>query len=277
MDGQSGNALKESVTRLQSRLRFCQTAAEAAGRILSTARQEGGFSARRKDDVESVTSVDEASDRFLRAEIQHCFPSDEILSEEAEGSAALDAPALWIIDPIDGTVNFLHGLDCVAVAIAYAERGEVLVGVVHAPFRGETYSAIRGAGAWHNGKPIRPSRATALRDAVIGTGFPHHRPELGTILRRLELVLGACQDVRRLGSPALDLCFVADGRLDGFYEGELRAWDIAAAGLIAREAGVTWGHLSPPDADVPEDLYGLDVLCASPVLFHALKELLSGA
>jgi myo-inositol-1(or 4)-monophosphatase len=259
-------------------LAFSVATAQQAGELIREARAAGDFARRYKHGIELVSSTDEASDRLIRAEIRRRYPEHAILSEEAEDARRpelLDGP-LWVVDPIDGTVNFVHGQDCVAVAVAYAERGVVEVGVVFAPFRGETFSAIRGRGAWRNGMPIHASGATRLRDALIGTGFPHDRSDLSALLPRLACVLRGCQDVRRLGSPALDICFVADGRLDGFYEGDLAPWDVGAAGLIAREAGATWGHLGEVPRDTPPDLHGRDVVVSAPAIFDSLAALLRG-
>lgn len=257
-------------------LAFCVATAQQAGELIRAARAEGDFTHRYKHGVELVSSADEASDRFIRAEIERRYPGHAILSEEGEEAPSPDLTdgPLWVIDPIDGTVNFVHGQDCVAVAIAYAERGVVQIGVVCAPFRGETFSAIRGRGAWRNDVPIYVSDTTRLRDALIGTGFPHDRSDLSTLLPRLARVLRQCQDVRRLGSPALDICFVADGRLDGFYEGALAPWDVGAAGLIAREAGALWGHVDAVPAGTPPDLYGRDMLVTAPAIFDSLAALL---
>jgi myo-inositol-1(or 4)-monophosphatase len=258
-----------------ARLEFCISTAQRAGEIVKAARLNG-FEQRYKDGIELVSSTDEASDRFIREEIRRHYPDDGILSEEGDSAASpsvLTDP-VWVVDPIDGTVNFVHGQDCVAIAIAYSEDGIVRLGAVHAPFRGETFSAILGHGAFRNGEPIRVSNTIRLRDALIGTGFPHDRSHLTALMPNLFKVLINCQDVRRLGSPALDICFVADGRLDGFYEGYLHPWDIAAAALIAREAGGTWGNLGPVPSDTPSDLYGRDVVVTTPAIFDLLSSLL---
>ena len=259
-----------------ARLAFCVATAQAAGEIIRAARREGMIQHRYKHDIELVSSADEASHDFIQSEIARQYPADLILSEEGDRASGenLSASRLWIVDPIDGTVNFLHGQDCVAIAIAYAENGVVKAGAVHAPFRGETFKAIEGGGAWCNDYRIKVSETTRLRDALIGTGFPHDRSDLTLLIPRLVSVLQNCQDVRRLGSPALDICFVADGRLDGFYEGELAPWDIGAAALVAREAGATWGHLHAVPDSTPSDLYGQDVIVATPAIFDSLADLL---
>jgi myo-inositol-1(or 4)-monophosphatase len=231
---------------------------------------------RYKSQHELVSSADEMSERLILSAIERRFPGHSVLSEESAERTSAEASTgpLWIVDPIDGTANLAHGLDAVAIAIAYAEDGVVKAAVVHAPFRGETYAAARGAGARRNGRPIGVSDRKALREALIGTGFPHDRSDLGHLLRRLGNVLRSCQGVRRLGSPALDMCLVADGRLDGYYE-TVFPWDVAAAGLIAREAGAAFGHLTPVPPGTSPDLHGRDVVVATPGIFRALTELLA--
>jgi myo-inositol-1(or 4)-monophosphatase len=258
------------------RLQFCISTAQRAGEIIQAARLDGLIEQRYKDGIELVSTTDEAADRFIREEIRRHYPNDAILSEEGDsaGNPNILTGSVWIVDPIDGTVNFVHGQDCVAVAIAYSEAGLVRLGAVHAPFRGETFSAICEHGAFRNGQAIRVSSTTRLRDALIGTGFPHDRRNVEWLMPKLSRVLINCQDVRRLGSPALDICFVADGRLDGFYEGHLHPWDIAAAALIAREAGATWGHLGAVPGETPSDLYGRDVVATTPAIFDSLTDIL---
>jgi myo-inositol-1(or 4)-monophosphatase len=262
-----------------TRLAFCVSTARRAGEIISAVRRDGMIQHRYKHEIELVSSADEAAHRFIEDEINRHYPQDAVVSEEGDTTSsetALDH-STWIVDPIDGTVNFLHGHDCVAIAIAYAENGVVKAGAVHAPFREETFTAVKGEGARCNERPIKVSETTRLRDALIGTGFPHDRSDLRILISRLVSVLRNCQDVRRLGSPALDICFVADGRLDGFYEGSLRPWDVAAAALIAREAGATWGHLNPVPESFSSDLYGQDVIVASPAIYDALASVLREA
>ncbi|MFH1571363.1 MAG: inositol monophosphatase family protein [Gemmatimonadota bacterium] len=147
---------------------------------------------------------------------------------------------LWIVDPIGGTVNYTYGHPQVFVSIAFALDGQVQVGVVHAPFQGETFAAARGAGARLNGEPIRPSDSAELRRALVATGFPYERERREALLPRLRQVLLHCRGIRRAGSVAIDLCWVAAGRLDGFYE-TLSPWDIAAGRLMVTEAGGGWG------------------------------------
>lgn len=258
-------------------LDFAIATAVAAGQSILAARRSEQVSYRYKGGYELVSTADERSDALIRGAVGKRFPTHAILSEETAATPDVEytCDRLWIVDPIDGTVNFVHGLDAVAVSIAYAEQGIVKAGVVHAPFRNETYCSLLGEGAWRNGSRIRVSNRRELREALMGTGFPHDRSELGHLLRKLEAVLQKCHGVRRMGAPALDICLVADGRLDGYYE-TVFPWDVAAAALIAREAGASFGHLGPVPGDTTPDLYGTDVVVTTPGIFAELMALLTG-
>jgi myo-inositol-1(or 4)-monophosphatase len=216
------------------------------------------------------------ADELIRGEIEKTFPEHSILSEESSPElcdpVALQGP-LWIVDPIDGTVNYAYNMHQVAVSIAYAEGGRVQIGVVCCPFFDETFAAQRGEGAWLNGTPIQVSECDRLDRALIGTGFPYDAHARVALVERLRLVLGRCRDIRRVGSAASDLCWVAMGRLDGFYEA-LKPWDLAAAVLVAREAGARAGHLAPVEGDMPEELYGRDLVVAAPGIYEELIALL---
>ncbi|SDJ32524.1 inositol monophosphatase family protein [Billgrantia gudaonensis] len=264
--------------RPQQRLELAVAIAREAGERIIDARREHRFSHHYKDGQELVTDVDVAVDTLIGERLATQLPDDERLSEEL--APALDrlaqAEALWVVDPIDGTVNFAHGLYHVAVSIAWASHGEVCLGVVHAPFLGETFTALKGQGAWCNDKPIRASRTNDLDRCLVGTGFPYRRDSRPPLMRRLEAVLTHCRDVRRNGSAALDLCDVACGRLDAYYE-SVSPWDFAAGQLIAREAGARTGHLYPCPGGIPPDLYGENLLVASPEVHGELAELLRAA
>lgn len=248
--------------------------ARLAGEQLIAARASGQFSTEFKDHHELVTSCDQQVDAFLTQSLQAAFPEDVILSEELapDTQAAEAAEALWILDPIDGTVNFAHGQVHMAVSIGFYHRGQPLIGVVHAPFLQETYTAIRGQGAFLNGEPIAVSGLSHFRNALIATGFPYEKSQLSHLINRLAYLLPECQDIRRCGSAALDLCHVAQGRLDGYYE-SLSLWDFAAAILIAEEAGAKLAHLYPD----PHRSFYLDTrdwVVSTPDIHQDLIELL---
>jgi myo-inositol-1(or 4)-monophosphatase len=184
-----------------------------------------------------VTDADLASEQAIIAAIRAQYPGHSILAEES-GLNDGGREWRWLVDPLDGTVNFAHGLPFFAVSIAFAGGGDILAGVVLNPLSGELFSARRGKGAELNGKPIRVSATDRVSEALLATGFPYDiRPSFEAVAGRLGHCLKAARGVRRLGSAALDLCFVACGRFDGYWEGHLKPWDIAAGALIAREAG----------------------------------------
>ena len=205
---------------------------------------------RTEDAVEKGTSdfvshVDFAAQKAALAVIRRRFPTDRILSEEEEecpvaSETILTDPAipLWIVDPLDGTTNYLHGHPAFASSVGVVIEGEAVAGAVVATATGERWWAVRGEGAFRDGVPIHVSRVHELRLSLIGTGFPFkHMDELPSYLRELESVLPACSGIRRGGSAALDLCYLAQGSLDAFWESRLDPWDVAAGLVILREAG----------------------------------------
>lgn len=256
-------------------------AARRAGEVILSARRERDFSVKnKKSDVDLVTTADVAAEKVVVDTIRAQFPDHTLLAEE---SAPSISPAdytkpLWIIDPIDGTTNFVHGHYQVGVSIAFAFEGTVEVGVVHAPFLAETFTAKRGSGAFMNGKPIQVSVEDSLKRSLIATGFPYTREDIPTFVRQLTTVLTQCRDIRRLGSAALDICMVAAGRVEGFYE-TVNTWDIAAGCLIAREAGAHTGHIYPrtPERTLPKDFDAFELIVATPGIFGPLQALLQEA
>jgi myo-inositol-1(or 4)-monophosphatase len=211
------------------------SAAREAGEVL---RKGFGWqhSVRYKGEVDLVTEVDEQAERVIKEILLGAFPSYGMLAEES-GRSSGQEDARWIVDPLDGTTNYAHGLPIFCVSIALERAGEVVVGVVHDPMRQETYLAERGGGATLNGEPIRVSDTDELIQALIATGFPYDRAEMPEALELFGRFAAITRGMRRLGSTALDLCYVAAGRLDGYYERGIWAWDIAAGGLILEEAG----------------------------------------
>ena len=262
----------------QDRLELAVSIATHAGERITAARQGQAFSQRYKQGQELVTDVDMEIDTLISERLEAALPGESRLSEELapDHTVMATADALWVVDPIDGTVNFAHGLYHVAVSIAWVSEGKTRLGVVHAPFLGETYTALYGQGAWCNGKPIHASRRSNLEHCLVGTGFPYRRDSRPPLMRRLMAILQHCQDVRRNGSAALDLCDVACGRLDAYYE-SVSPWDFAAGMLIAREAGARAGHLYPCPKGIPEDLYGENLLVSAPEIHAELADLLRAA
>ncbi len=236
--------------------------ARQAGSILSQG-YEQDIQVSYKGEIDLVTEFDHRSEKYLLGEIAQHFPSHSILAEETGNIAGSDEH-LWIIDPLDGTVNYAHGVPFFSVAIAYAYRGELTLGAVYDPSRNELFLAEKGRGAWLNGRPIRVKQVSELARSLLVTGFPYdmwttqqHNLDNFSKLARMS------QGVRRLGSAALDLCYIGAGRFDGYWELSLKAWDLSAGGLVAMEAGAKVtdvrgqvNFLKPP----------LSVVAANPIL-----------
>ncbi|XKH01908.1 inositol monophosphatase [Marinobacter nauticus] len=258
---------------------FAENLAREAGELVRREREENTLRTDYKHQTELVTHADVMADEFITGAIRKRFPDHRILSEETmpdlSQAEELDTP-LWIIDPIDGTVNYAYGHSQVAVSIAYAEKGQVQAGIVHAPFSDETFRATKGEGATLNGKPIQHSGATEPRQSLFATGFPYTKDKLEPLVNRLNAMIHQCRDLRRIGSAALDICWVACGRLDIYYE-TVSPWDFAAARLIAREAGATAGHFGDVPEGYPEDLWGQDLLISAPAVWEPVRSILRSA
>ena len=189
-----------------------------------------------KGEVDLLTEVDEEAERMIREELLGTFPSYGILAEEG-GELAGEDDARWIVDPLDGTTNYAHRLPIFCVSIALERAGEVVLGVVHDPMYKETFVAEQGRGATLNSEPIKVSDTDELIRALIATGFPYDRTEMPGALELFGRFAATTQGMRRLGSAALDLCYVASGRIDGYYERGIWPWDLAAGSVILEEAG----------------------------------------
>ncbi len=250
--------------------------ARSAGHRILELREADQFQESLKDGVELLTTADLESNEIIKAEILRLFPTHQILSEEDSGPKEISAQLpTWVIDPIDGTVCYANHHYQVAVSIAFAVENKVRVGVVYNPFLDELFYASEGAGAFLNGKAIQVKDVSKLNQCLVGTGFPYKKDDLKDILRNLANVLPHSRDIRRLGSAALDMCWVACGRLQAYYEGLLHPWDVAAARLIAVEAGAAVGHYGPwRDSDPEDDLNGNCLIVSSPGVFQELQELL---
>ncbi len=222
---------------------YKQTAIAAAYQAAAILRSRFGNISRirRKDAVEIVTEADTESENEIIATLQARFPEHSILSEECGSKdTRADAEYKWIIDPLDGTVNFAHQIPIFCISIALEYRQEIVLGIVLNPIDGELYSALRGQGAHCNDLPIRVSETAAVSESLLVTGFPYHFQEVfEPLVTRYGNCLKAAQAVRRLGAAALDICYVARGRFEGFWEQRLKPWDTAAGALIAAEAGAT--------------------------------------
>jgi len=221
---------------------FLATATEIVLRAgdIQLARRESGFRVDKKGEIDLVTEVDLECERMCRAVIADRFPDHDILAEELSSGPGEVARARyrWVFDPLDGTTNYAHGLPIFCSSLALEIEGQAEVGAVYDPTRRELFTAARGQGAFLNDKPLKVSETAPLLDALLVTGFPydvHDRaPDLVGLFATF---LGRARAVRRLGSAALDLCYVAAGRFEAFWEQHLKPWDVAAGALIVTEAG----------------------------------------
>lgn len=254
---------------------LAMTLAKRAGDTAVKMRQQS-LSTEYKRGSELVTNADLAVDKLLSSGIRADYPSHQILAEESNPDWSTikhaDSP-FWVLDPIDGTVNYAHGFDQSAISIAYCEGSKPLVGVVHNPFNGETFHAIHGQGAFLNGEKIAPTRLDNLQRALVGTGFPYDRSARAALMPKVAMILEHCGDIRRMGAASLDICNVACGRLDAYWE-SLSLWDHAGAQVIAKEAGCMFGHLNEGDPSVPEAYWCDDIIVANTGLYSPFKALL---
>lgn len=185
-----------------------------------------------------VSNADRKAERLVRQELEKSRPDFGMLLEESGVVKGRDPQNRWIVDPLDGTTNFLHGIPIFAISIALEREGRIVAGVVYNPIMDELYTAERGKGAYLNDRRLRVAGRRRMVDCVFGTGIPHlGRPAHGDFLEQQRRVMRSSAGVRRLGAASLDLCFVASGRFDGFWETGLSPWDVAAGIIIVREAG----------------------------------------
>ena len=230
--------------------------------------------AERKGTIDLVTEYDRRSEALILARVREHYPGHGVLAEESGAAPATASDVRWVIDPLDGTTNFAHNYPFFCVSIAAEVDGEVVAGVVHDPTRNETFAAARGEGATLDGQPIRVSDVASLEDALLVTGFHYsirEKPEPALSLFR-DFLLRA-QGIRRDGSAALNQCYLACGRFDGFWESHLSPWDMAAGTLIVREAG---GLVTRFDGS-PMRLDGRQILASNGRLHEAMQALLAAA
>lgn len=230
-----------------------------------------GVEVERKGDVDLVTRADRASEALIVEELGRRFPDHDVLAEEGGGGSRGIGRPLWIVDPLDGTTNFAHGVPLWTISVAVLAEGEILAGVVHDPNRGECFTASRGGGAFRNGQRIRVSQERTLSDALLVTGFPYDvRTSDVDNLDHFVAFMKRARAVRRLGSAALDLAWVACGRFDGFWEHKLHAWDMAAGALLVAEAGGLVTRFDGSRFDVFSD----EILAAPAALIPPMREVL---
>lgn len=224
---------------LKELLAKCLPVIAKAGEIVKR-RWNSDHEIRHKGAIDLVTETDREVEEFLHAALLALTPDAAFVGEEsaADTAALLAAPSCWIVDPVDGTTNFVHRIPMVGVSVAFCLNGKPVLGVVDAPMLAERYYALKDGGAFLNGAPIAVSKADKLSSCLVATGFPYDvPPKLPAIIRRLEAVLPATQGLRRPGAASIDLAWVGCGRLDAFYEDGLKPWDMAAGIVIVEAAG----------------------------------------
>jgi myo-inositol-1(or 4)-monophosphatase len=216
-------------------LDVCEAAARAAGQVLLD--WIGRFQAREKGKADLVTEADLAAQQVVRDHVLGAFPDHGLLGEEARETIRPESPYRWIIDPLDGTTNYVHGLPCYAVSLGLEHQGKIVAGTIYDPQRDECFTARAGGGAFLNGRPMHVSNTQSLADALVAASFPH-RVERGAreIADFIEVLL-ASRAIRRMGSAAINLANVACGRFDAYWATDNKIWDVAAGELLVREAG----------------------------------------
>ena len=256
-------------------LNVMMKAARAAARsLVKDVREIESLQVSSKSAGDFVSRADIAAEKIIRDMLTEARPTYGWLGEESSEVAGEDPTRRWVVDPLDGTTNFLHGLPHFAVSIALEHRGKIVSGVVYDPAKDEMFVAEKGAGAWMNDSRIRVSDRRHMSESLYATGLPFSgRADLPDTLKDLAQLLPACAGVRRWGAAALDLAYVACGRYDGFWERNLKLWDIAAGLIIAREAGAIVEGVTPQTT--PEETG--DVLCANSIQFESLAKVIRRA
>ena len=259
---------------LHPMLNIAVKAARAAGSIINRAAldvERLQITAKGVNDF--VTEVDQAAEQAVIEILLTAYPGHGILAEESgRQHGAKHSEYLWIIDPLDGTTNFIHGLPVYAVSIALAFRGKVEQAVVYDPSRNDLFFASKGRGAFLNDRRLRVSKRLRMADALIGTGFPFRKGDnLGRYLKMMETVMSQCAGLRRPGAAALDLCYVAAGWYDGFFETGLSPWDVAAGSLMITEAGGLIGNFTGES----DYLYQREVVAGCPKIYGQLVQMLT--
>ena len=259
---------------LHPMLNIAIKAARSAGAIINRASLDLDLlKVNTKAPNDFVTEVDHAAEATIIDTLLGAYPGHGILAEESgRARGARDSDYVWIIDPLDGTTNFIHGFPVYAVSIALAFKGQVQQAVVYDPARNDLYFASKGRGAFLNDKRLRVSKRIRMADCLIGTGFPFRKGDnFQRYLRMFEAVMQNCAGLRRPGAAALDLCYVAAGYTDGFFETGLSPWDVAAGSLLVTEAGGLVGNFTG-DADY---LYQREVVAGNPKIYAQLVTLLA--
>ncbi|MEX2239403.1 MAG: inositol monophosphatase family protein [Burkholderiales bacterium] len=254
-------------------LNIAVKAARRAGSLINRAALEGGLEIRAKNRNDFVTQVDRAAEQAVIEVIRRAYPEHSFLAEESGASAGARPEFQWVIDPLDGTTNFIHGFPQYCVSIALEHKGVLTQAVVYDPAKNELFTASRGRGAYLDDRRMRASKCAQLADALVGTGFPFKELDrIDLYMRQLRTLMGTSAGVRRAGAAALDLAYVAAGRLDAFWEMGLSRWDMAAGALLIQEAG---GLVSDLDGKAGF-LDSGDIAAATPKVLPQLLDTLRG-
>ncbi|HUK05807.1 MAG TPA: inositol monophosphatase family protein [Burkholderiales bacterium] len=244
-----------------------KAARRAGGIINRAALDRGALQVRAKGANDFVTQVDHAAEAAIIDIVRAAYPEHAILGEESGALERSKSEYRWIIDPLDGTTNFIHGFPQYCVSIAVQHRGTTAHGVVYDPGRNELFTASRGAGAFLDDRRVRVSKCAQLKEALVGTGFPFKEVSRLTLyMRQLRTVMTSASGVRRAGSAALDLAYVACGRMDAFWEMGLSSWDMAAGALMIQEAGGLVGDLAGEEGYLDRG----EIAAATPRVFPQL-------
>ncbi len=223
-----------------------------------------------KGDIDIVTEADQASEQKIISIIKDAYPTHRIVAEET-GDSGTKSPFTWIIDPLDGTTNYAHGYPCFCVSIAIEHEEKISFGIIYDPLRKELFTAEKGKGSYLNGTPITVSSEEKLNASLLCTGFPYDvREDMDSNIHHFRNFLMKAQAVRRDGSAALDLCYTAAGRFDGFWEQKLHPWDIAAGSLIVSEAG---GKVSTYSGE-PFSIYGTEIAASNGIIHDQMLDVL---
>ena len=263
-------------SNLHPMLNVAIKAARAAGAIINRAALDvEAVRISQKQINDFVTEVDHASEKAIIETLLTAYPGHGILAEESGSEyGAKDSEFVWIIDPLDGTTNFLHGLPHWAISVALEFRGEIVAGVVYDPIKDEMFRAEKGGGAFMRNKRLRVSGRKDLNLSVIASGDPAiQNPNKARYLRQTELLMKSVAGIRRYGAASLDLTYVASGRYEGYWEEGLKPWDVAAGMLIVKEAGGIVGTVSGKGDPVHDG----DIIAANPLLMDNLRKILSSA
>ncbi len=249
-------------------------AARKAGRsLVKDFREVENLQVSMKGAGDFVSRADLAAERILKQELREARPTYGWLAEEGGGEDGEDPTRRWIVDPLDGTTNFLHGLPHWAISIALEHKGKIVAGVIFDPAKDEMFFAEKGEGAWLNDSRLRVSGRSKMIESIFATGLPFGgRSDLPATLQDLARLMPACAGVRRWGSAALDLAYVAAGRYDGYWERRLNPWDLAAGLVIVREAGGLVGPLTEGE----EILSSGEVICANEAIFDRFAQVIRG-